>query len=93
MTGRVDYYAVGTADVSIYFPQGDVACHWCHLFLRYEEAYRRYSCRLTGEWILEPWNEIGQKCPLKIKKEEASCQSLQVQNQEEASHRCPRGSM
>ena len=65
-SGSVRYYTNGTATVAIHFPEDDVFCRWCPLFLRYEEAYRRYSCRLTGEWILDPFNERGQKCPLQF---------------------------
>lgn len=63
-------YGHGQAVVDVYFPNGDVACRWCPLFLRYEEAFRRYSCRLSGEWIADPIHGRGQLCPLIIKKEE-----------------------
>lgn len=50
--------------VDVYFPNGDCVCKWCPLFLRYEDAFKRYSCRLTGEWILDPTHERGANCPL-----------------------------
>lgn len=70
MHGGVRNYTDGKAAVTIHFPEDDAVCRWCHLFLRYEEAYRRYSCRLTSEWILDPINERGQKCPLHFNENE-----------------------
>ena len=70
MNNGVPFYTHGTTDVTIHFPNGDEACRWCWLFLKYEENYKRYSCKLTREWILDPIHCIGEKCPLKIKKEE-----------------------
>ena len=68
-SGGVRFYTDGEATVTTHFPENDVVCRWCHLFLRYEEAFKRYSCRLTNEWILDPSNEIGQRCPLKFKED------------------------
>ena len=70
MNNGVPFYTHGTTDVTIHFPNGDEACRWCWLFLKYEENYKRYSCKYTGEWILDPIHCRGAKCPLKIKKEE-----------------------
>lgn len=70
MDNGVQSYATGTAEVEIHFPNKDCAYRWCWLFLKYEENYKRYSCRLTGEWILDPYHQIGAECPLKFKKEE-----------------------
>ncbi len=70
MNNGVPFYTHGTTDVTIHFPNGDEACRWCWLFLKYEENYKRYSCKLTKEWILDPIHCRGAKCPLKIKKEE-----------------------
>lgn len=61
---QVLYYTTGRADIPIHFPEDKVHCQWCSLFLRYEENFKRYSCRLTGEWILDPFHERGRLCPL-----------------------------
>lgn len=37
--------------------------------LKYEKYFNRYSCLLTGEWILEPMHEIGEHCPLQFSSE------------------------
>ena len=50
--------------VNINFPNQEKACKWCHLFCKYEENFKRYSCKLTGEWILNPLNAVGEFCPL-----------------------------
>ena len=70
MNNGVSNYTHGTTEITIHFPNGDEVCHWCWLFLKYEENYKRYSCKYTGEWILDPIHCRGAKCPLKIKKEE-----------------------
>lgn len=64
--GEVLEYTKGVASVDIFFPNNEVACKWCYLFLRYEENFKRYSCRLTEEWIPDPFRMIGGKCPLII---------------------------
>ena len=66
MINGVDRYTHGTMKLTINFPNGDKACHWCWPFLKYEENYKRYSCKYTGEWILDPIHCIGEKCPLKM---------------------------
>lgn len=63
-------YVTGQTTVAVHFPNGDCVCRWCPLFLRYEEAYRRYSCRLSGEWILDPVHERGTRCPLAMEEDE-----------------------
>lgn len=57
-------YATGTVNVAVHFPNQKIQCQWCPLFLRYEDAFKRYSCRLTGEWIPDPFHQIGERCPL-----------------------------
>lgn len=65
-TNGVSYYLSGKTEICIYFPEGDISCRWCHLFLKYEENYKRYSCKLTHEWILDPFSGRGEECPLTI---------------------------
>ena len=63
------YYTIGNVDVEIGFPENKVQCNYC-MFCKYEESYKRYSCRLTYEWLLDPMHRIGCKCPIKFKEEE-----------------------
>lgn len=64
----VSHYAKGTGLISVYFPDGKICCNYC-LFCRYEDAYRRYSCRATSEWLLTPFATVGDNCPLKFEEE------------------------
>jgi hypothetical protein len=69
---KVTFYTTGKAEVTVHFPEDKVCCQYCPLYLRYEENFKRYSCRLTGEWIIDPFHEIGTGCPLtfdEVKKE------------------------
>lgn len=66
MKNGVSFYTHGSARIVVHFPEGDECCRWCPLFLRYEENFKRYSCRLTGEWIIEPQHERGEQCPLEM---------------------------
>ena len=51
-----------------WFPKGKKVCRYCLIGCRYEEDFKRFSCRFTGEWLLEPFKERGHFCPLKEKK-------------------------
>lgn len=73
MKNGVSYYTKGYAVVDINFPEDQVCCKWCPLFLRYEDNFRRYSCRLTGEWILDPMHGIGSQCPIDFYEKEDVC--------------------
>jgi hypothetical protein len=64
----VDSYAKGIASLNIYFPESKICCNYC-LLCRYEEAYKRYSCRATDEWLLNPFIGIGEQCVIKFKEE------------------------
>ena len=65
----VTSYATAYINLPVSFPDGKVACCYCKLFCRYEENFKRYSCRLTEEWLLNPFITIGERCPLEFKKE------------------------
>lgn len=66
----VDFYTKGQVVTEINFPNDDIACRWCHLYLRYEENFKRYSCKLTGEWIIDPIHCIGNRCPIVLEVKE-----------------------
>ena len=57
-------YSHGQAVIDVYFPSGKEHCQFCTSFLRYEEHFKRYSCRLTGEWIFDPFHGRGEECPI-----------------------------
>ncbi|MEG0897847.1 MAG: hypothetical protein RSF73_09910 [Ruthenibacterium sp.] len=64
----IPYFTPKTAAVTVYFPTDRVQCQYCALFCRYEENFKRYSCRLTNEWLLDPLHTVGEQCPLKGEK-------------------------
>lgn len=66
----VSWYTTRTAPITISFPEDKVSCSNCVLFCRYEDAYRRYTCRLTQEPLLHPFSGIGWKCPFFPEKEQ-----------------------
>ena len=63
----IRFYTARTATIDVYFPEGHEACQFC----RYEDSFKRYSCRLTDEWLLDPIHERGRLCPL-TKKEDTT---------------------
>lgn len=69
-TNGVPWYTSGVAHVPIHFPEDKVCCSNCVPFCRYEEAFRRYSCRATGEQLLYPNTTVGLQCPIQFIKEE-----------------------
>ena len=50
-----------------WFPKGKKVCRYCLIGCRYEEDFKRFSCRFTGEWLLEAFKERGHFCALKEK--------------------------
>lgn len=66
----IPYYTRLELRIQISFPKDKVVCQYCRLFCRAEENFKRYSCRLTDEWLLDPFHERGQMCPLTYTEEE-----------------------
>lgn len=60
-------YLVGNLRVN--FPLESPTCQYCPL-IRYEDPYKRYRCWRTGEWLLRPFEERGENCPLTFESEE-----------------------
>ncbi len=57
-----------TGEAKLYLPKEKAACQYC-VMLRFEESYKRYSCRLTGEWVFDPFNTIAIGCPIEWRDE------------------------
>lgn len=64
MENGIYWYDKAVAHVPVFFPEGKRTCQYCKLFCRYEENFKRYSCRLTDEWLLDPMHNVGWMCPL-----------------------------
>lgn len=67
--GSVLFYTTGVAEVRVNFPEDDVKCQFCP-FCRTEESLKRWWCRLTNELIYNPYDSIGDKCPINFEKGE-----------------------
>lgn len=74
----VTWYTKMTAPVTIVFPEDKICCANCRLFCRYEDAFKRYTCRLTWEPLLHPFTRIGSRCPFKIEEEEEDHEEIQT---------------
>ena len=61
----VSYYTTGKASITVFFPEGQIKCQYCP-YLKYEEWAKRYSCRITQERLLRPFEGIGHDCLLEI---------------------------
>lgn len=59
----VSYYTTGTVIMPVSFPEDKVRCSLC-FFCKHEEAFKRYSCRVTGELLMYPFQGIGKNCPI-----------------------------
>jgi hypothetical protein len=66
----VGFYSTGKASITVFFPENEVKCQYCHRFLRYEDYAKRYSCRLTDERLLYPFDRVGFDCPLEFEEGE-----------------------
>ena len=64
MKAGVERYTAGRAEVTVYFPDGELFCKWCWAFLQCDSDLRRYRCKLTEEPIPDPQHTIGHRCPL-----------------------------
>lgn len=64
--GGCGRYTSGVAHVDVHFPNDRVCCANCVPFCQYEEAFRRYSCRATGEQLILPFATIGDMCPIQF---------------------------
>lgn len=65
----VDYYTIGTAVLSIPFPEDLTVCQWCP-FVRNEDSLKRWKCLLTGEYLVRPFTSRGNNCPVQFEEEE-----------------------
>lgn len=69
--GGVRFYTLAEGTVRVFFPEGKTVCQWCR-YARNEDSLRRWRCLLTDEYLVYPFDSIGNQCPLKIIKEETN---------------------
>lgn len=68
----VSYYTKGIASIVVSFPEDQVKCQYCQRYLKYEEFAKRYTCRITDERLLYPFERVGFECPLAF--DESECE-------------------
>ena len=61
--GGVKWYSRGTAEIEVFFPEGEIACQNCKLLMA-EYLLKRSRCAVTGEIIPDPQYMVGGLCPL-----------------------------
>ncbi len=61
-------YINGVVVLDVSLPTKAPYCQYCKL-AKYEESFRRYSCRATGEWLLNPLSSRGAECSIQFKEE------------------------
>ena len=57
----VSWYTTMTATISVHFPEDKVVCQYCPL-CRNEDSLRRWKCLWSGEYLLYPFDTIGNRC-------------------------------
>lgn len=70
----VKHYTTKLAKIEVNFPEDKVVCSNCWL-CRYEDGFKRYSCRATMETLLAPFSQVGFNCPLYDPPEEEEVQT------------------
>ena len=65
----VKFYTKAIVEIIVNFPENRTVCQWCP-YCRNEDSLRRWKCLITGEYIVYPFDCIGDKCPLTLIKEE-----------------------
>lgn len=64
--GNCSEYMPGTISIKWTLPARHPYCKHCQKFLRYDHIYKRYTCSLTDEILLDISYTRGKSCPLKI---------------------------
>lgn len=62
---KVEWYATGSIDMQVAFPNGEISCRYCP-FVRDEARGLRYRCTVTQEVLYAPDKDTGVYCPLHI---------------------------
>ena len=65
----VRYYTRAKGEIIVSFPEDRTVCQWCP-YCRNEDSLKRWKCLITWEYLVYPFDCIGDKCPLALIKEE-----------------------
>lgn len=61
----ITYYTAAEANIKVFFPEDKTVCQYCR-YVRNEDSLKRWKCLLTDEYLVYPFNGVGNNCPLKI---------------------------
>lgn len=64
----VSWYTKARGVVVVHFPEDKTVCQWCP-YCRNEDSLRRWKCLLTGEYLVYPFDSIGNQCPLVLEEQ------------------------
>lgn len=64
----VGWYTKARGVVVVHFPEDKTVCQWCP-YCRNEDSLRRWKCLLTGEYLVYPFDSIGNQCPLVLEEQ------------------------
>lgn len=70
MTNGVREYTKGIVTIEVFFPNGDILCQYCPFCFEAKDGLKRWRCQLTTELIFTPFDNVGERCPIKICKGE-----------------------
>ena len=67
--GGILYYTKAQGKITVNFPEDKTVCQYCQ-YSRNEDSLKRWKCLITGEFLLYPFDTIGNECPLKLVEEQ-----------------------
>ena len=65
----VKYYTTAKAEITVHFPEDKTICQYCP-YCRNGDSLKRWKCYITNEYLLFPFNTVGNLCPLKFEEGE-----------------------
>jgi len=61
-------YEKGVIVFEVNLPKKAATCQYCPM-VKTEEFLKRFSCRITGEFLMAPFSRRGDCCPIQFKEE------------------------
>jgi hypothetical protein len=61
-------YDCGVIVMDIALPHKAPYCQYCSM-IKTEEFLKRFTCRVTGEYLLYPFTSRGKQCPIQFKED------------------------
>ena len=67
----IRFYTDLKGKITVHFPEDRVVCQYCP-YCRNEDSLKRWKCLITGEYLLYPFDCLGNRCPLTDTESEGS---------------------